>query len=403
MRLLGLTPLGIIIALLAPACDDPGSAAAESDVTADDTMAAPDTVSNLPDVPPAAVGLPLLGAGSHSPEGLVVETLLDASQGLGVPRDLAFNPNVRDDIAELWVADADMTMFIVTDPATPSMHVKKAQSLGSDHFMPTPVGLAFGDAGTMATVHETDWVTQSSTPADFMGPTLWPSDSSAFNGGWKSHLDMLHDSPDAVGIAWDHGNAFWVFDGFHESITYYDFVHDHGPGGEDHSDGVIVRWVEGEVAYLPGVTSDMALDHSDGALYIADTGNARIAVLDTASGTPGGVIGPNYDDASMHARKDGVLVTLIDMAALGASQPTGLVLRDRTLWVSDRSTSRVYAFEVDDPTDPIDWLDLSSVVPAGQLGAIELDHEGRLLVLDVEGARVLRLSLAADAATATGH
>ena len=25
----------------------------------------------------------------------------------------------------------------------------------------------------------------------------------------SSHLDMLHNSPNAVGIAWDHGNAFW--------------------------------------------------------------------------------------------------------------------------------------------------------------------------------------------------
>ena len=43
-----------------------------------------------------------------------------------------------------------------------------------------------------------------------------------------------------------------------------------------------------------------------------------------------------------------------------------------------------------------DWMDLSSIVPAGNLGAITFDAEGRLIVCDVNGSRVLRLTAPAQ-------
>lgn len=353
-----------------------------------DTMMGMDT---MPDVPPEPMGLPLLGAGSHRPEGLVIETLLDTSNRLVAPRGLAINPYAEDGLDELWVADADGAVIIrrATDGADASPRIQRKQGPGWDHFMPSPVALAFSDIGTMATVHETDWVTQDSTPADFMGPTLWTADADEFNGGWASHYDMLHNSPNSVGIAWDHGNAFWVFDGAHASITYYDFKEDHGAAGEDHSDGTITRWVEGEVARVAGVSSGLALS-DDGMLYVADTGNGRIGHLDTNTGTLGATIRPNYDGGVMKKQTGASVMTLVDMAALGAPEPTGLALRDGMLFVSERTTSRVYAFSLAGETH--DWLDLSSIVPAGQLGSLAFDRQGRLLVLDVDGARVLRIS-----------
>ena len=392
------------------ACDDPATTDGSADVadtsssetTEPDTAqveetAAPEEV--VPEVPEVIVpqGLPILGAGSNSPAALVVETLLDGAYALASPRDLAFNPDVVNGVTQLFVADAEMNMFVVTNPGTADARIRGKTAYGSDHFMPAPVALAFSDIGTFATAHETDWITQDS-PADFMGPTLWPSDAGEFNGGLSSHLDMLHNSPNAVGIAWDHGNAFWVFDGYHESITYYDFQLDHGPGGADHSDGIIVRWVEGQVGYVPGVTSDMQLDHGTGLLYVADTGNGRIAVLDTKSGRKGGSIRPNYDGGEQYIWKDATFRTLVDLKTLGGTAPTGLVLHDGKVFVTDNASSKVFAFELDNgaaQTSPIDWMDLSSVVPAGSLGALTFDNEGRMLVLDVNGARVLRLSLPA--------
>ncbi len=369
-----------------PADPDTAVVADTTAVTADDTAAELE-----PEVAPPT-GLAILGHGSHVADDLVVEPLVSARDGLEEPRGAAFNPNVRDDIDELWIADASGAMVIWQKATDAAPVIRRHHGMGTEHFMPSPVALAFSTIGTVATIQETDWVTQPRSPEDFMGPTLFPADSSAFDGDSATHLDMLHNSPNSTGITSDHDNAFWVFDGYHGSITYYDFHADHGPGGDDHSDGTIVRWVEGQVRRVPGVSSNLALAQ-DGTLFIADTGNARIATLDTHAGTRGGAIGPNYDDAEMWRRTGVDTVTWVDMAALGAPEPTGLVLRDGLVFVSERTTSRVYAFGASG--DVVDWVDLAPVVPAGQLGAITFDRQGRLVVIDVAGARVLRIAPAA--------
>lgn len=331
-------------------------------------------------------GLALLGSGTHEPSALEIVEIATREQGLLGPRDLAFSP-VADH--ELWVLNSDSGMVIVSETGRPEQTSVRRRSVGYDHFMPSPAAMALGEA-TMATAHEMDDVTQPSTPADFMGPSLWPIDPTTFDGGHGSHLDMLHNSPNAVGIAWDSGNAYWVFDGFHQSITFYDFGADHGPGGEDHSDGVIMRWVEGQVGYVAGVSSHMELDRATGVLYIADTGNVRVATLDTRSGTMGAAIAPNYDGAEMAAMDSAPLGTLVDGHTLGMEQPSGLALRDSVLYVTDRARSIVHAFDMTGLQ--LDWLDLSSQIAPGSLGAAELDGEGRLYVTDIEANRVLRIA-----------
>ena len=50
-------------------------------------------------------------------------------------------------------------------------------------------------------------------PSDFMGPTLWTSNINTFSGSGpyhRGHYDMLHNSPNGKGIAWDEGNAYWL-------------------------------------------------------------------------------------------------------------------------------------------------------------------------------------------------
>ena len=59
-----------------------------------------------------------------------------------------------------------------------------------------------------------------------MGPTLWTNDGSIYNGGHATHYDMLHDSPNGAGIAWESGTAYWIFDGWHQSLTRYNFRND---------------------------------------------------------------------------------------------------------------------------------------------------------------------------------
>ena len=42
-----------------------------------------------------------------------------------------------------------------------------------------------------------------------------------FNGDHDSHLDMLHNSPDSAGIAWERDNVYWVLDGAHRIARAY--------------------------------------------------------------------------------------------------------------------------------------------------------------------------------------
>ena len=109
------------------------------------------------------------------------------------------------------------SVAIVFNAGASDQRVEHRTSSDATHFLASPSALAFDDSGTLATIHDVDTPTQGAdgTPADFMGPTLWPADASLVDGGHDSHLDMLHDSPSGAGIAWDTGNAFWVYDGWH--------------------------------------------------------------------------------------------------------------------------------------------------------------------------------------------
>ena len=343
-------------------------------------------------------GLGVLGGGTQDLSTVRIEVLADASDGLMTPTDLA--SNVRNP-SQLWVtnySDNSVTILSGDDFDT----VETPSSFGRTHFLVNPMGIAFSDFGNFATIHDIDEPTQGDeTPADFMGPTLW-DDSDNYDGGHGGHLDMLHNTPLGGGIAWDADNAYWTFDGYHSSLTRYDFVNDHSYGGSDHTDGEIVRCVEGEVARIEGIPSHIELDRASRLLYVSDTANGRIAVVNVDSGTRGGRIGPNYDGATMF-EMDGVdIQTLVDGSAIEAAipdrgrpvditeleQPAGLALNGDLIFVSDSATSRILAFDLEGLL--VDWIELD--VPAGSLGGTEIDADGRLLVTDLIAQQVLRLS-----------
>jgi sugar lactone lactonase YvrE len=191
-----------------------------------------------------------------------------------------------------------------------------------------------------------------------------------------------------MGIAWEAGNAYWVFDGFHGALTRFEFTGDHGPGGSSHADGIVTRFAEGQVSRIADVPSHMAFDKDTGLLYIADTGNSRIAILDTTSGTPGAAISPNFD-GTRQSRMDGaVLETLVDGEAVDMIHPSGLELHDGTLYVTDNKTSRIFAFTLEG--ELIDYLDTGR--PEGSIMGLAFDDEGLLYTVDCTANSVLRVS-----------
>ncbi|MFT7622340.1 MAG: hypothetical protein ACI9WU_001513 [Myxococcota bacterium] len=334
-------------------------------------------------------GLALLGNGKNSVNFVVLEEIAGPDAGLSVPRDAEINP---DRPTELWTVNTQSeSVVVIHDYDTAGRTTETFWSLGSHHFMGRPAALAFGAPNVMATIHDTDELTQgpNGTPADFMGPTTHATHNLAlFDAGHGSHLDMLHNSPNGVGIAWEADNIYWVFDGYHSSVTRYDFRSDHGMGGADHSDAVVSRCVEGEVTRAPGSVSHMAYDQSTDLLYIADTGNNRIAVLDATTGSKGSNVGPNYDGGDQH-KFDGVnMWTLVDGLDHDISAPAGLELHDDMIWLTDNATSRVYAFDLDGKL--VDWMD--TYLEAGSLNGLALDGKGNLILTDSLRNRVYMIS-----------
>jgi hypothetical protein len=354
---------------------------ADAGMTSD--SGAPD--SGTPDAGPS--GLPLLGNGKHTLDSISYSLVAGPADGLNRPRDIAVNPASPNDV---WIVNyADSSMVIVKGLGTPQETKLKKMGFGNVHFMPRPSALAFGQTNRMATAHEEDRATQSSTPADFMGPSLWPTDAT-FEAGHLSHMDMLHNSPNAVGIAWDRANIYWVFDGYHKSITRYDFANDHGPGGDDHSDGVITRCAEGQVGYFSGVSSGMELDQTTKLLYIADSGNRRIAVMNTMNTGAMTPINPNYDGATQNLMAGMTVTTLISSTTSPLRRPSGLALRDGILYVGDNETSKIYAFDLTGKL--LDWVDLSAIVNTGGLMGLDVDAKGNLFTVDALQNRAIRIT-----------
>jgi sugar lactone lactonase YvrE len=201
-------------------------------------------------------------------------------------------------------------------------------------------------------------------------------------------MDMLHDSPLGMGIAWEQGNAYWVFDGWHGALTRYDFVLDHGAGGTDHSDAVVRRYAELEVARVPNVPSHLEYDAGAALLYVADTGHHRIAVLDTTSGSAGAETFPNYDGSDQR-RVDGARVeTLVDTSENGVAQPSGLALTADHVFVTDAVTGAILAY--DRAGELVDYL--LTGLPPGALMGLAIDDEGRIYFVDSINNAVLRVA-----------
>jgi hypothetical protein len=338
-------------------------------------------------------GVDVLGNATHSLDAVVVEVLATANMGLSQPTDVEIHPTRN---SEAWITNrGDNSIVVVEGILASSISATRFSGPGAQHFLPRPTALSFGANGYFATIHEEDRPTQGdATPWDFMGPTLWLSEPGMFKADQSTHYDMLHNSPNAMGIAWEVANVYWVYDGLHLSLTRYDFAADHGPGQHDHTDGSLRRYVEGQLSYVPGVVAHLAYDHEAAKLYVADPGHARIAVLDTQSGHAGGLIEPNYDNKDKPNAQvqwlDANLTTLVDgrSLAIAMTQPAGLEIADDLIFVSDHASSTIFAFSKSG--EVIDWLPTGR--PAGSLQGMAFDPNGNLYVIDGLAQELLRIS-----------
>lgn len=287
------------------------------------------------------------------------------------PTDLDFHTDTEKN--QLWIVNKETensggSTIIISNLGESNQKIEFKKDGNAWHFMSLPTGIAFGKDGLFATspgVYDAN----HNGGQPFTGPSLWDSDPEVYAqdhgpGTNGSHLDMLHESPQCQGIAHEKDNVYWVFDGYNGDLVRYDFVDDHGPGNDDHSDGIIHRYSEESLQKDPNdeVVSHLDLDKSTGWLYAVDHGNQRVIRLDINTGDPGG--SPSFGPYEQLAEyKHIVNYTWENAVTSGLQEPAGIaVLHDRML-VSDHATGEIIIY------------DISGDMPATKLGSIETEAD----------------------------
>lgn len=364
-------------------------------------------------------GIAALGGSSHSMDNVNEDRVGGVADGLNVPRDLAFNPQ---NPGELWVVNrSDDSASIFFGAGTNEQVSAHRIDPYAMHFMEEVSSISFGaathsasDSLTFGTCQESrNTYNGQAEPNDFMGPTLWSADLDIFGRSnpeaveylsdlygfytdLGSHLDMLHQSPLCMGIAWETENVYWVFDGADNRIVRYDFVKDHGVGFDDHSDGIIGRVNGAELARVEDVPSHMDIDPSTGLLYVADTGNNRVLIVDTTTGERGGVL-PSVEPGVDHHTLENVDVTMIidGSGVEGMAQPSGLEVVDGHLLITDHETGYILAFELSGAgtasasADLVDWVDTGR---AGGIMGIDAPSLDEIWFVDAAADELIRLT-----------
>jgi DNA-binding beta-propeller fold protein YncE len=314
------------------------------------------------------------------------EVVANAASGLATPRDLAFHP-VRD---ELWVANrADDSIVLVFDPTTERAVCEKRKDAFADHFMEEVSSLAFGDDAFFATCQESRNTYDGAAPGnDFMGPALWPSGLDEFAALHQaddllgSHLDMLHQSPDCMGVAHERDNVYWVFDGANGHVVRYDFGVPHGYGEDDHSDGVVRRYPEVALSRVPDVPGHLEF-FDEHVLLVANTGEGTVDALDIRSGRITGELDPSNEPlAEFSVVTDVVWAPVLE----GFSRPSGLLVHDERIFVSDEATGEIAAFDHKGRE-----LDRISVPGGAGVMGLAIGPDGRLYYADGRHDEVVRV------------
>jgi hypothetical protein len=282
----------------------------------------------------------------------------------------------------------------VTGPASGAPTAEWKQDENAWHFMRRPTGIAFGDDDTFATIHEFRTGNYDDEPADFIGPTLWSGDPAIYAeppppGKNGSHLDMLHETPFGMGIAHETANVYWTFNGQIGALDRYDFALPHEIGGDDHSDGTVHRYVEGQLLRVEEVPSHLELDRSTGWLYVADTGHGRVVRLDITSGTFGSTWTP-LERMVIAQNMDGA--TLEEVVPPGIlQQPSGLAIAGEgasaVLYVGDHATGEIVAFD----TAGAELARFATSLPG--LTGLALGPDGSLYAASYDEGRVVRLAV----------
>ncbi|MFN7131401.1 MAG: hypothetical protein ACK4N5_04920 [Myxococcales bacterium] len=320
------------------------------------------------------------------PPNATVRLSVAFDKSLNRPSGFGFHPTE----GSLWIVNrGDDSTVIVDDFDRPGQrHV--AFEDDSAHFMNNPTQLSFSNINTFGTCGETanDYNGQAQENY-FMGPVVWTADRKDYEGGTMSHYDMLHETSYCMGITNKKEDEYWAFNGDKGSIDQNFFGEHHPLGADDHSDGRIYRYAVGEVKRVPNVPSHMVYNPDDDYVYIADTGNSRIARIRTnADLSKAKLIRGYLNETPLYAVDWTRTETVAKGPESGLVQPSGLLLYKGMLIVSDRATSRISVFNT--RGERLGYADVSS--QKDFLGGLAI-RDDKLYVLDMKDNRVLRVDV----------
>lgn len=323
------------------------------------------------------------------------EEIATAEEDISDPRDLDFHPVLSRN--ELWVIlksteDSGGKTVKISNAGEANQSELLQQDGNAWHFMSLPTGIAFSNNDNFATSPGVfDANHDGGMP--FTGPTLWSSDPAIYaqeSGGNGSHLDMLHESPYSMGIAWEVGNKFWVTCGDHNEIMSYDFQEDHGPGNSDHSDGIIYKYqIEGyNEDPQHEVPDHLVFDHNTGWLYVCNSQQNRVIRINTYSGTPGEDAVP-HEATEIYAHMENFeWEVFIDQ---GLDGPTGIDIVEDRMIVSNYNTGDINLYDIGGNI-PI----LLTTIPTGSNGimGVKVGPDGKIWYVNSVTDKVMRITFA---------
>jgi len=301
--------------------------------------------------------------------------IVNSSDQVFSPMDIDFQLN-----GDLWVVNRGTensggSTIRVTNPGSSGQTDLWQQDGNAWHFMSLPSGIAMGNGDSFATSPSV-FDANHGNGEPFTGPSLWSNDPDVYaqpSGGNGSHLDMLHESPLSLGIAFESGNSYWVYDSFNNDIANYNFSTDHGPGNSDHGDGEITRYQGmGLDAINSGIACHLEFDSERRWLYFVDGGNQRVLRLDVTTGYIGGnpSWGP-HEGLALYKKVEGF--TWEEVVVSGLVEPAGIDVVGNSMVVTDHSNGDVVFYDI-------------SSMPAVEVGRLETGEPGIMgVVLGPQG------------------
>ncbi|TAL57135.1 MAG: hypothetical protein EPN85_14515, partial [Bacteroidetes bacterium] len=320
-----------------------------------------------------------------------------SAQQISLPRDLDFKPGTN----ELWVCNkgtSGTTNIIIFNAGLPGQTSVYRKDSDASHFWNYGSAFAFGEDGTFGTIGE------STNGGDlFAGPSLWTGDTAIFakvfqgtSGMLGSHLDMLHQSPNGMGMAYDNAWTYWLFDGQNGNICKYDFSTHHGPGNTGHGNGKIWRYTDVTVSRVPNVASHMVMDKANEWLYFVGGSNKTLKRLKTTSGTNSGNLSATSEPLAGYYNMTGATVETIETFT---TQPSGVDFYNNRLIISDYTNGNIIIYNT--TTTPLTKLGTITTGQSGIMG-VKVGPDGKIWFVNYTANTVVRMDPAAPSADDAG-